>query len=175
MRALRRGGVEARVRRAARVRGARLRGAAPRGGAGRPVHGWGGVPGYVRRSWGPGWALVGDAGYFKDPITAHGITDALRDAELLADALLAALSGGVPEAVALARYQATRDRLSRRLFDATEAVAGYDWDTERRPGAAAPGQLGDERRGRPPAGRDRRLGAGAQRPVTRPDSVPTRS
>ena len=35
---------------------------------------------------GPGWALVGDAGYFKDPITAHGITDALRDAELLAGA-----------------------------------------------------------------------------------------
>ena len=52
----------------------------------RRTHGWGGVAGFVRRSWGPGWALVGDAGYFKDPITAHGMTDALRDAELLADA-----------------------------------------------------------------------------------------
>ena len=48
-----------------------------------PVRGWGGVPGFVRRSWGPGWALVGDAGFFKDPITSHGMTDALRDAELL--------------------------------------------------------------------------------------------
>ena len=43
-----------------------------------------GRPGYVPRSWGPGWALVGDAGYFKDPLSAHGLTDALRDAELLA-------------------------------------------------------------------------------------------
>jgi flavin-dependent dehydrogenase len=96
-----------------------------------PFHGWGGVPGYVRRSWGPGWALVGDAGYFKDPITTHGITDALRDAELLADALVEVLAGVTPGAVALARYQATRDRLSRDLRDATEAVAAYDWDTVR--------------------------------------------
>ena len=51
---------------------------------------------------GPGWALVGDAGYFKDPITTHGITDALRDAELLADEAVGVLAGAVPEAVALA-------------------------------------------------------------------------
>jgi flavin-dependent dehydrogenase len=48
------------------------------------IHGFPGHPGYLRRPWGPGWALVGDAAYFKDPITAHGISDALRDAELLA-------------------------------------------------------------------------------------------
>ena len=95
------------------------------------THGWGGVAGFVRRSWGPGWALVGDAGYFKDPITAHGITDALRDAELLADQILEALAGETPEAVALCRYQAIRDRLSHRMFEATEAVAAYDWDVER--------------------------------------------
>lgn len=94
------------------------------------LHGWRGVPGYVRRSWGPGWALVGDAGYFKDPITAHGMSDAVRDAELLADALLELLSGGVAERVALARYQATRDRLSDGFMTATEAVAAYDWDFE---------------------------------------------
>ena len=41
---------------------------------------------------GPGWALVGDAGYHRDPITGHGITDAFRDAELLADAVHSALS-----------------------------------------------------------------------------------
>src|SRR5690606_7663674 len=49
-----------------------------------------GVPGFLRRAAGPGWALVGDAGYFRDPITAHGITDALRDSELLAQAVLRA-------------------------------------------------------------------------------------
>lgn len=92
------------------------------------VRGWAGVPGFARRSSGPGWALVGDAGYFKDPITAHGITDALRDAELLAGQVLASRSAEVPEGVALARYQATRDRLSRELFATTERVAAYDWD-----------------------------------------------
>ena len=91
------------------------------------LHGWAAHPGFVRRSGGPGWALVGDAGYFKDPITTHGITDALRDAELLADEVVGALSGAVPAAVALSRYQATRDRLSKRLMDATESVATYDW------------------------------------------------
>ena len=50
--------------------------------------GYPGQPGVMRQSHGPGWALVGDAGYFKDPITAHGISDALRDAELLARAVI---------------------------------------------------------------------------------------
>jgi flavin-dependent dehydrogenase len=93
------------------------------------LHGWGGHPGYLRQAHGPGWALVGDAGYFKDPITTHGMTDALRDAQLLADAVVAASSGGTHERVAMARYQALRDRLSQRLLEATEAVAAYDWDT----------------------------------------------
>jgi flavin-dependent dehydrogenase len=95
------------------------------------MRGWGGVPGHVLQSWGPGWALVGDAGYFKDPITAHGMTDGLRDAELLADSLLEVLGGGVREEVALSAYQGTRDRLSHQLFAATEEVAGYAWDAER--------------------------------------------
>lgn len=99
------------------------------GHAGR-LHGWRGVPGYVRRSFGPGWALVGDAGYFKDPITTHGITDALRDAELLADAVLAARVG-LSTTVALEHYQDTRDRLSRDLVDVTESVSRYDWDADR--------------------------------------------
>jgi flavin-dependent dehydrogenase len=92
------------------------------------VRGWAGLPGFARESSGPGWALVGDAGYFKDPITSHGITDALRDAELLAGQVLASRSGAVPEHVALARYRETRDRLSRELFAVTERVAAYDWD-----------------------------------------------
>ncbi len=95
------------------------------------LRGWAGARGHLRRSWGPGWALVGDAGYFKDPISAHGMTDALRDAELLTDALLAGWSGGVPEAAALAGYQSTRDALSTRLFDTSDRIAAYDWDRGR--------------------------------------------
>jgi 2-polyprenyl-6-methoxyphenol hydroxylase-like FAD-dependent oxidoreductase len=87
------------------------------------LHGFPGQPGFLRRPWGPGWALVGDAGYFKDPITAHGISDALRDAELLARAVE---WGG---AQALAEYEASRDALSERLFDVTDAIASFEWDT----------------------------------------------
>jgi flavin-dependent dehydrogenase len=94
------------------------------------VHGWAGAPGHIRRSWGPGWALVGDAGYFKDPITTHGITDALRDAELLSTQILQSLSHRLPETIARWRYEATRHRLSHELFTATEDVASYDWDMD---------------------------------------------
>jgi len=86
------------------------------------LHGFAGVRGFMRRSFGPGWALVGDAGYFKDPITAHGITDALRDAELLAQAVAEGSDG------ALARYQETRDALATRLFEITDDIASYRWD-----------------------------------------------
>jgi 2-polyprenyl-6-methoxyphenol hydroxylase-like FAD-dependent oxidoreductase len=92
------------------------------------MHGWGGEPGYLRQSWGPGWALVGDAGYFKDPITTHGMTDALRDAELFAEAVLAGPSRFDEAAAA---YQRTRDRLSYDMINVTEAVAGYDWNLDR--------------------------------------------
>jgi flavin-dependent dehydrogenase len=128
LRALRRQGAaaafEALVRRsgpgiADRVTAARV--------AGR-VHGWAGLSGFVRRPFGPGWALVGDAGYYLDPISTHGITGALRDAELLAGALVQNLEGGVPATVAMGRYERTRNRLSARLFDVTEQVAGYAWD-----------------------------------------------
>ncbi|MFH8366927.1 NAD(P)/FAD-dependent oxidoreductase [Streptomyces sp. NPDC018031] len=81
----------------------------------RRVDSWmtGAVPNFLRRSHGPGWALVGDAGYTRDPITAAGITDALRGAELLAAAADRALSGrtGLPEA--LAGYAKARDALVR--------------------------------------------------------------
>jgi flavin-dependent dehydrogenase len=90
-----------------------------------------GRPGYVRRSFGPGWALVGDAGYFKDPVTAHGISDALRDAELLARAIVSSAITKVPEPIALAGYQATRNRLTERFFTTTEAIASFDWDLPR--------------------------------------------
>ena len=91
-----------------------------------PTRTFTGVPGYVRRSWGPGWALVGDAGYFKDPLSAHGITDALRDAELLARAIVEVVDGA-DERDALAGYQATRDALSRELFDVMDVICGHRW------------------------------------------------
>jgi putative flavoprotein involved in K+ transport len=100
---------------------AALRTAVPRG----PLRGFAGHEGLLRPAWGPGWALVGDAGYFKDPLTAHGITDALRDAELLAGAVLA---GGD---AALAAYQSTRDDLSWRLFGITDEIASFNWDMPR--------------------------------------------
>ncbi|MFI6673712.1 NAD(P)/FAD-dependent oxidoreductase [Kribbella sp. NPDC050470] len=90
-------------------------------------------PGFIRRAHGPGWALVGDAGYFKDPITSHGITDALRDAELLARAIVTASSGEATEEAALATYQATRDRLSERLFDVTDQIASFAWNLDQIP------------------------------------------
>lgn len=88
------------------------------------LRGFPGELGFLRQAWGPGWALVGDAGYFKDPITAHGITDALRDAELLACAIAVGTEG------ALFEYQQRRDALSLDLFEVTEKIAGYDWTLE---------------------------------------------
>ena len=80
--------------------------------------------------WGPGWALVGDAGYFKDPLSAHGLTDALRDAELLARAIVSTATTDEPEPVALARYQSTRDHLSQSMFDAMDVIAGQRWSED---------------------------------------------
>src|SRR5690242_8331922 len=100
-------------------------------GASGPPRVFPGLTGYLREAAGPGWALVGDAGYFKDPITAHGITDALRDAELLSNAVIATASGGESARRAMSAYEQTRDRLSRSLWEATEEVAGYRWDAAR--------------------------------------------
>ena len=117
------------------------------------LRGWGGVPGHLRQSWGPGWALVGDAGYFKDPITTHGMTDALRDAELLADRGPRRCCGGVREAIALAAYQTDPRRASRPASSTPPRRSRATTGTAcARPGAAAHGELGDERRGRPPPG-----------------------
>ena len=82
-------------------------------------------PGYLRRAYGPGWALVGDAGHWLDPISTHGMTSALRDADLLSTAVLA---GGDPSGPGLARYQAERDRLSLPMLDLSDQIAGFAWD-----------------------------------------------
>ena len=81
------------------------------------------LPFYYRRPFGPGWALVGDAGYHKDPITAQGITDAFRDAELLADALDAGFTGARPLDEALAEYERVRNDATRGLYELTYEFA----------------------------------------------------
>ncbi len=85
---------------------------------------WPGHPGRFLQAHGPGWALVGDAGYFKDPAAAHGISDSLRDAELLADAVVAD---------DLASYEATRDELATPLFEALEDLASWRWTMDELP------------------------------------------
>jgi 2-polyprenyl-6-methoxyphenol hydroxylase-like FAD-dependent oxidoreductase len=85
------------------------------------LRGFPGHVGFFRKSYGPGWALVGDAGYFKDPLTSHGITDALRDAEFLA----AAIDTGSD--TALADYQDQRDAASLEFFEATDTIASFNW------------------------------------------------
>jgi 2-polyprenyl-6-methoxyphenol hydroxylase-like FAD-dependent oxidoreductase len=92
-----------------------------------PIRTFTGLRGYVRRSWGPGWALVGDAGYYKDPLSAHGLTDALRDAELLARAIVSVVRDRADDRDALAGYQATRDALSGSLFDVIDTIARHSW------------------------------------------------
>jgi len=86
-----------------------------------------GLAGHLRQAWGPGWSLVGDAGYTKDPISAHGISDALRDAELCARAVDRALTDPSNTHAALDWYETTRDHLSSRVFAESEALARFEW------------------------------------------------
>jgi flavin-dependent dehydrogenase len=83
-------------------------------------------PNFFRTPWGAGWALVGDAGYYRDPITGLGIMDAFRDAGLLAEAIDDGLSGRAPMADALARYQRQRDEAAKPLYEFTLALARFE-------------------------------------------------
>jgi flavin-dependent dehydrogenase len=80
-------------------------------------------PNYFRRPYGPGWALVGDAGYHRDFITGFGINDAFRDAELLSEAAASWLEGRSAFDDAMSAYEATRNRLAKPLYDVTLAMA----------------------------------------------------
>ena len=77
------------------------------------------VPNYFRKPYGPGWALVGDAGYNRDFITGQGIMDAFLDAELCTAALDKALSGTQPFDAAMSAYQRTRDARVKAMYDFT--------------------------------------------------------
>ena len=110
------------------ITAARLRDATPLA----PTRTFTGQPGHLRRPWGPGWALVGDAGSWKDPISAHGLTDPLRDAELLARTVISVHNGEQPEREAYLAYEAlTKDRLSEPILTIADEIAAFRWDDQR--------------------------------------------
>ncbi len=73
---------------------------------------FGATTGFSRKAYGPGWALVGDAGLTVDPISAAGMSHALRDAENLAVAVHQALGAETGGPEALAAFEAERDAQS---------------------------------------------------------------
>jgi 2-polyprenyl-6-methoxyphenol hydroxylase-like FAD-dependent oxidoreductase len=81
------------------------------------------VPNFFRRPYGPGWALVGDAGYNRDFITAQGMHDAFRDAELCATALDETFLGARPFEVAMEHYRAARDQQVLPMYEFTCEIA----------------------------------------------------
>ncbi len=81
------------------------------------------LPNFFRKPYGPGWALVGDAGYNKDPITAQGITDAFRDAERLASALDDVFTRKLTFETAMDGYQRSRDEHVLPMYEFTCQLA----------------------------------------------------
>jgi 2-polyprenyl-6-methoxyphenol hydroxylase-like FAD-dependent oxidoreductase len=81
------------------------------------------VSNFFRKPFGPGWALVGDAGYNKDPITAQGINDAFHDAERCAMALDQTFSGDRTFDEAMREYQRDRDEHALPMYEFTCQLA----------------------------------------------------
>jgi 2-polyprenyl-6-methoxyphenol hydroxylase-like FAD-dependent oxidoreductase len=84
------------------------------------------LPGYFRKPFGPGWALVGDAGYHKNPITAMGINDAFRDAELVAETLDGVFTGERSFDQGMTEYQRTRDQVAMPVYEFTAEFAALE-------------------------------------------------
>jgi flavin-dependent dehydrogenase len=89
-------------------------------------YGTAGVPGFFRQPYGKGWALVGDASYNKDPITAQGISDAFIDAQMLAEALGAALTGHGTFEELLAAHESARNERVRPMYEFTTQLAALE-------------------------------------------------
>jgi 2-polyprenyl-6-methoxyphenol hydroxylase-like FAD-dependent oxidoreductase len=83
------------------------------------LRGIGPLTSFFRKPYGNGWALVGDSGFYKHPIPAQGITDAFRDAELLAEALDAGFSNRRPLAGALDDYERIRNEAVMPMYEST--------------------------------------------------------
>jgi flavin-dependent dehydrogenase len=86
----------------------------------------GAIPGYLRKPYGPGWALVGDAGYQKDPCTASGITDAFAAAELLSEAIDDGFAERQPLEHALAAYERRRNEAELPYYELTCQLATFE-------------------------------------------------
>jgi flavin-dependent dehydrogenase len=84
------------------------------------------LPSFYRQPFGPGWALVGDAGMTMDPITGQGIGNAFRDAERLVQAIEDGFSGRLPLEKAMARYQKERDKETMPLYEFTARIASFE-------------------------------------------------
>ena len=92
-----------------------------------PVNdGTAGVPGHFRKPYGKGWALVGDASYNRDPITAQGISDAFIDAEMLVEALSGGLSGSGALEDRLAAHESARNERVRPMYEFTTELAALE-------------------------------------------------
>jgi 2-polyprenyl-6-methoxyphenol hydroxylase-like FAD-dependent oxidoreductase len=89
-------------------------------------YGTAGVPGYFRKPYGKGWALVGDASYNRDPITAQGISDAFIEAEMLATALSTVWSGAGTLEDRLAAHEAARNERVRPMYEFTCQLAALE-------------------------------------------------
>jgi 2-polyprenyl-6-methoxyphenol hydroxylase-like FAD-dependent oxidoreductase len=89
-------------------------------------YGTAGVPGYFRKPYGKGWALVGDASYNRDPITAQGISDAFIGAEMLATVLSTAWSGDGTLEDGLAAHEAARNERVRPMCEFTSQLAALE-------------------------------------------------
>jgi 2-polyprenyl-6-methoxyphenol hydroxylase-like FAD-dependent oxidoreductase len=83
------------------------------------------LPNFYRKPYGPGWALVGDAGLHKDPFLALGICDGFRDVELLAAAIADGLNGPRPMDEALADFEEKRNAASAADYDQNIAEARF--------------------------------------------------
>lgn len=87
------------------------------------------LPNYIRKSAGPGWALVGDAAYHKDPTPADGITDAFTGVDLLVEAADQALAG---DQGALADYDARLAEMALPHLEATVKISSFEYSPEER-------------------------------------------
>lgn len=91
------------------------------------IYSFGSHPGFVRRPYGPAWALVGDAACFAHPVTAHGISDSFRGAQLLADAIYSTLCGDCAWDDAVRVYAERQRSALLKLFSVTQKLAALTW------------------------------------------------
>ena len=81
------------------------------------------IESYFRRSSGRGWALAGDAGHFKDPVTAQGIRDALRYGRLLGETAAPVLDDPTALDSALRAWERRRERACLAVYQWTNRLA----------------------------------------------------